>query len=98
MERAGARQSTRLTKADGRQTTKQGMVSAGMNPNSWVSDVSQGVVGIANAASTYGQAKVGAGMSPEAMEAQKRNSAPPEGDNTMLLLGAAAAAYFISKK
>ena len=91
------RQSTRMSNADGRQTTKQGMVAAGMNPNAWVSDVAGGVVGLANAASSYGQAKHG--LSPEAQEAQKRTKKTEGGDDkTILLVGAAAAAYFLTKK
>jgi len=85
-----------MSKAAGRQETRQGMVSMGMNPNDWVGDIASGVVGVANAASSYGQAK--AGMSPEQIEAQKRQGVEPETDNTPLLLAAGAAAYFLTKK
>lgn len=102
-ERAEARQGTRMANAAGRQDTKQGMVAAGMNPNAWVSDVSQGVVGLANAASAYGQAaQLADGMTPQGMEALGRsNIAPKEpaaSPNTMMLAAAAAAAFFLLKK
>lgn len=106
MDRATARQESRNAATSMRQETKQSMVSAGLDPNSWVKDVAGGVVGLANAASSYGQAaKMSgmdfAGMSPEAVEAFKSKQASPpptDSDSILPIAAAAAGAYFLLKK
>lgn len=103
LDRQQSRQNTRIENVNTRADVKLGMVSAGIDPYGWVGDVTSGIVGVADAASKYGQS-VQYGAAFDSLSDEERaklgqgGGAGGDDDNTLLLVGAAAAAYFLLKK